>query len=125
LPFYAILRAIPDKLLGVVAMFSSILILFAMPWLDGARVRSMRFRPLSKFFFWVFVINGLFLGYLGQRSPDDILAFGWTALTYAQISTFMYFAYFLLIMPLVSRMETTKPVPTSIAAAVLDANKKG
>jgi quinol-cytochrome oxidoreductase complex cytochrome b subunit len=125
LPFYAILRAIPDKLLGIVAMFGSIMILFAMPWLDGARIRSMRFRPLSKFFFWIFVVNGLFLGYLGQISPDDILAFGWTALTYAQIATFYYFAYFLVVMPLVSRMETTKPVPTSIAAAVLDANKKG
>ena len=124
LPFYAILRAIPDKLLGVIAMFSSILILFAMPWLDGARIRSMRFRPLSQFFFWIFVVNTLFLGYLGQLSPDDILGFGWTALTFAQISTFIYFAHFLLVMPLVSRMETTKPVPISIAAAVLDANKK-
>ncbi len=125
LPFYAILRAIPDKLLGVVAMFSSILILFAMPWLDGSRVRSMRFRPLSKFFFWLFVVNGIFLGYLGQRSPDDVLALGVTALVYAQFATTFYFAYFLVIMPLVSRMETTKPVPTSIAAAVLEANKKG
>ena len=124
LPFYAILRAIPDKLLGVIAMFSSILILFAMPWLDGARIRSMRFRPLSQFFFWIFVVNTLFLGYLGQLSPDDILGFGWTALTFAQISTFIYFAHFLLIIPLVSRMETTKSVPISIAAAVLDANKK-
>jgi len=125
LPFYAILRAIPDKLMGVVAMFSSILILFAMPWLDGARIRSMRFRPLSKFFFWLFVMNGLFLGYLGQLPTDQIVALGIDALTFAQVATVFYFAYFIVIMPLASRTETTKPVPTSIAAAVLDANKKG
>ena len=125
LPFYAILRAIPDKLMGVVAMFSSILILFAMPWLDGARIRSMRFRPLSKFFFWLFVMNGLFLGYLGQLPTDQIVVLGIDALTFAQVATVFYFAYFIVIMPLASRTETTKPVPTSIAAAVLDANKKG
>jgi ubiquinol-cytochrome c reductase cytochrome b/c1 subunit len=124
LPFYAILRAIPNEFLGVVAMFASILILFAMPWLDGAKIRSMRFRPLSKFFFWLFVTNGVFLGYLGQRAPDDIIALGISALTFAQFATAFYFAYFILIMPMVSRMETTKPVPTSIAASVLEANKK-
>lgn len=125
LPFYAILRAVPDKLLGVVAMFASILVLFAMPWLDGSRIRSMRFRPLSQFFFWLFVVNGLFLGYLGQKAPDDVIALGITALGFAQFATLFYFAYFFVVMPLVSRMETTKPVPTSIAAAVLEANKKG
>ena len=105
-------------------MFSSILILFAMPWLDGARIRSMRFRPLSKFFFWLFVVNGLFLGYLGQIPTDQIVAMGVDALTFARFATLYYFAYFIVVMPLVSRMETTKPVPVSIAAAVLDANKK-
>ncbi|MCL4170594.1 UNVERIFIED_CONTAM: hypothetical protein GTU68_064570, partial [Idotea baltica] len=125
LPFYAILRAIPDTLMGVVAMFGSILILFAMPWLDGSRVRSMRFRPMSKFFFWLFVVNGLFLGYLGQRSPEDIIALGLDTTFYSRVAMVYYFGYFLVVMPLVSRLETTKPVPTSIAAAVLEANKKG
>jgi quinol-cytochrome oxidoreductase complex cytochrome b subunit len=99
--------------------------MFAMPWLDGSRIRSMRFRPLSKIFFWIFVINGLFLGYLGSISPDEILWFGFEAIVYAQISTLYYFAYFCVIIPVVSRMETTLPVPTSIAASVLEANRKG
>ncbi len=129
LPFYAILRAIPNEFLGVMAMFASILILFAMPWLDGSRIRSMRFRPLSQIFFWVFVINGLILGYFGQRLPDDVLLnlFGMdlTVTHFSRLSLAYYFGYFVVIMPVVSRMETTLPVPTSIAQSVLDANKKG
>ena len=125
LPFYAILRAIPNELVGVVAMFASILILFAMPWLDGSRIRSLRFRPLSQFFFWIFAVNGLFLGYLGQKAPDDILLASFTVTDFSRVSLAYYFGYFLVVMPLVSRMETTKPIPTSIAAAVLEANKKG
>lgn len=128
LPFYAILRAIPDKLLGVVAMFAAILILFALPWLDGSKIRSAAFRPLTKFFFWIFLVNGLFLGYLGAKSPDLVMlevgSVQVTALFFAQVSTFYYFAYFLIILPVVSRMETTKPVPESIAQAVL-AKQKG
>ncbi|WP_138380290.1 cytochrome b [Luteithermobacter gelatinilyticus] len=128
LPFYAILRAIPDKLLGVVAMFASILILFALPWLDGSKVRSATFRPLTKFFFWLFVINGLFLGFLGAKSPDEVLlhvgSVEVTVLTFAQFATAFYFAYFLILLPIISRTETTKPLPTSIAEAVL-AKKKG
>ncbi|MDG1727904.1 MAG: cytochrome b N-terminal domain-containing protein [Emcibacteraceae bacterium] len=125
LPFYAILRAIPNELIGVVAMFASILILFAMPWLDASRIRSLRFRPLSQFFFWIFAVNGLFLGYLGQKAPDDILFASFNVTDFSRVSLAYYFGYFLVVMPLVSRMETTKPIPTSIAAAVLDANKKG
>ncbi|MDA9552975.1 cytochrome b N-terminal domain-containing protein [Emcibacteraceae bacterium] len=125
LPFYAILRAIPNELIGVVAMFASILILFAMPWLDASRIRSMRFRPLSQFFFWIFVVNGLFLGFLGQKAPDDILLASFNVTDFSRVSLAYYFGYFLVVMPLVSRMETTKPIPTSIAAAVLEANKKG
>ncbi|MDG1021066.1 MAG: cytochrome b N-terminal domain-containing protein [Emcibacteraceae bacterium] len=125
LPFYAILRAIPNELIGVVAMFASILILFAMPWLDASRIRSLRFRPLSQFFFWIFAVNGLFLGYLGQKAPDDILLASFNVTDFSRVSLAYYFGYFLVVMPLVSRMETTKPIPTSIAAAVLDANKKG
>jgi len=125
LPFYAILRAIPNELIGVVAMFASILILFAMPWLDASRIRSLRFRPLSQFFFWIFAVNGLFLGYLGQKAPDDILLASFNVTDFSRVSLAYYFGYFLVVMPLVSRMETTKPIPTSIAAAVLEANKKG
>lgn len=125
LPFYAILRAIPNELIGVVAMFASILILFAMPWLDASRIRSLRFRPLSQFFFWIFAVNGLFLGYLGQKAPDDILFASFNVTDFSRVSLAYYFGYFLVVMPLVSRMETTKPIPTSIAAAVLEANKKG
>jgi quinol-cytochrome oxidoreductase complex cytochrome b subunit len=124
-PFYAILRAIPNELIGVVAMFASILILFAMPWLDASRIRSLRFRPLSQFFFWIFAVNGLFLGYLGQKAPDDILLASFNVTDFSRVSLAYYFGYFLVVMPLVSRMETTKPIPTSIAAAVLEANKKG
>jgi quinol-cytochrome oxidoreductase complex cytochrome b subunit len=120
LPFYAILRAIPNELIGVVAMFASILILFAMPWLDASRIRSLRFRPLSQF-----SVNGLFLGYLGQKAPDDILLASFNVTDFSRVSLAYYFGYFLVVMPLVSRMETTKPIPTSIAAAVLEANKKG
>ena len=70
LPFYAILRAIPSKLFGVIAMFGSIIILFFVPWLDTSRVRSARFRPIYKWFFWLFVLNCLVLGYLGAKSPE-------------------------------------------------------
>jgi len=70
LPFYAILRAIPSKLLGVIAMVSSILVLFILPWLDTSRVRSAKFRPLYRIFFWVFVVTCLGLGYLGAKPPE-------------------------------------------------------
>src|SRR5690606_10251488 len=70
LPFYAILRAIPNKLLGVVAMFGAILILFAMPWLDRSRVRSARFRPVYKWFFWLLVIDCVVLTWVGANPPE-------------------------------------------------------
>ena len=128
LPFYTILKALPDKLLGVIAMFASILIFFVLPWLDGSKIRSAKFRPATAFFFWLFLANAIFLGYLGTKSPDEILiniGGGLDALTLGRISTVFYFAYFFVIVPLVSRMETTKPVPTSIAQSVLDARKEG
>ena len=73
LPFYAILRAVPDKLGGVVLMFGAIAILFVLPWLDTSKVRSARFRPLYKQFFWIFVVACIGLGYCGGQSPDKIL----------------------------------------------------
>ncbi len=127
LPFYAILKSMPSKLFGVLTMFSSLLIFFVLPWLDVSKVRSAKFRPATAFFFWLFVVNGLFLGYLGTVLPTKVLIHvggGVTALTLGRIATFYYFAYFLIIIPWVSRKEKTRPVPASIAQSVLDARKE-
>ncbi len=108
LPFYAILRSIPNKLAGVVAMLSSILILFALPWLDKSRVKSLSYRPLSRFFFWIFVADVLLLGYIGSQPADGALAI------VGLFATLYYFTHFLLITPLASRFESTCPLPESI-----------
>jgi len=113
LPFYAILRAIPDKLLGVIAMFGSILILFVLPWLDRHPVRSATFRPIFKIFFWVFVLNGLLLGYCGSQAAE-----GWPLIA-SRIGTFWYFFHFIVLLPLLSWVETPKPLPASISQPVL------
>ncbi len=128
LPFYTILKAVPNKLLGVIAMFASILIFFILPWLDGSKIRSAKFRPATAFFFWLFLVNAIFLGYLGTKLPSDIiihLGGGVDALTLGRIASVFYFGYFLVIVPLVSRLEATKPVPTSIVQSVLGAKKEG
>ena len=117
LPFYAILRAIPDKLLGVVAMFGSILILFALPWLDTSRVRSGTYRPIFKQFFWVFAIVCVGLGYLGSKPAEGGYVF------WARILTAYYFLHFIVILPLLGLLESPKPLPPSISDAVL-AKKK-
>jgi ubiquinol-cytochrome c reductase cytochrome b subunit len=117
LPFYAILRAIPDKLGGVVAMFGSILILFVLPWLDTSRVRSGAYRPIFKQFFWVFVLVCIGLGYLGSKPPDGAYVF------WARILTAYYFIHFIVILPLLGLFESPKPLPPSISDAVL-AKKK-
>jgi ubiquinol-cytochrome c reductase cytochrome b/c1 subunit len=113
LPFYAILRAIPNKLLGVIALFASILILVFLPWLDSSKVRSARYRPLYRQFFWIFVAVCLGLGWLGGKPAEGIYV------TLARILTFYYFAHFLIVLPLLSRFEKTKPLPNSIAESVL------
>ncbi len=113
LPFYAILRAIPSKLGGVIAMFSAIAILIFIPWLDTSRVRSAKYRPIYKWFFWLFVISCLALGYLGSKPADGIYVF------WARVFTFYYFAHFLLVMPFVGLFETPKKLPNSISEAVL------
>ena len=101
LPFYAILRSIPNKLLGVIAMFSALLILLVMPFTDLNRNRGIQFRPLSKIAFWVFVANFLILMQLGAKHVESpFIEFG-------QISTLFYFAYFLVILPLISLIENT------------------
>ena len=107
LPFYAILRAIPDKLLGVIAMFLAIAIMFALPWLDKSKVRSARFRPIYKLMFWVFFINAFVLGWVGANPPEGIYV------TIGRIATFIHFAFFLSL-PWVSKIERPSKVPTSI-----------
>ena len=88
LPFYAILRAVPDKLMGVLLMFGSIVVLFFLPWLDTMKVKSARYRPLYKIFFLFFVIFCLLLGYLGAKPPEGIYLF------LSRVSTIYYFAFF-------------------------------
>jgi ubiquinol-cytochrome c reductase cytochrome b subunit len=73
LPFYAILRAVPDKLLGVIAMFGAIAVLFVLPWLDTSRVRSMRYRPVARQFFLLFVVTCVGLGWCGAKTPDHVV----------------------------------------------------
>src|SRR5258708_14399196 len=90
LPFYAMLRSIPNKLAGVVVMFSAILILAFLPWLDTAKTRSSRYPPLAKQFFLIFVVVGGLLGYLGSQPPEVIYVIA------GRILTFWYFAYFLI-----------------------------
>jgi ubiquinol-cytochrome c reductase cytochrome b subunit len=111
LPFYAILRSIPNKLAGVLAMFASIGILFALPWLDKSKVRSANYRPLFKKFYWIFVIDAVVLGYLGGKPPEGIY------LIAGQIATLYYFFHFLVVVPVVSKIENTLPVPDSIDEA--------
>ncbi|MCL8304287.1 MULTISPECIES: cytochrome b [Pseudomonas] len=107
-PFYAILRAVPDKLFGVIAMGAAIAVLFVLPWLDRSPVRSMRYKGwLSKVFLVVFCIAFVILGVLGVLAPTP----GRTLLS--QVCTVLYFAYFLL-MPFYTRLEKTKPVPERV-----------
>jgi len=113
LPFYAILRAIPNKLMGVIALFASIAILAFLPWLDRSPVKSAKYRPTYRFFFWVFVVICIGLGWLGSQEPTE----GLTLI--ARFLTVGYFGFFLIIMPLLSFTEKTKPIPASIADAVL------
>ncbi len=113
LPFYAILRAVPDKLLGVVLMFAAVFILFILPWLDRHPVRSAKFRPIYRQFFWLFFLNCLLLGWIGMKPPEGIY------LTIGRLATVYYFLFFLVILPVLSRYESVRPLPRSIAEAVL------
>jgi ubiquinol-cytochrome c reductase cytochrome b/c1 subunit len=115
LPYYAILRAIPNKLLGVIAMFSSILILVFVPWLDTSRVRSAKYRPVYKWFFWLFIISVVALGYLGSKPPEGAYVY------WARVFTTYYFLHFLVVMPIVGVMETPSLLPRSITESVLGA----
>jgi ubiquinol-cytochrome c reductase cytochrome b subunit len=122
-PFYAMLRSIPQKLGGVVVLATAILVLFFVPWLDSSKVRSLRFRPTMRIFFWVFAVDCVLLGVVGSKSADAILHLSYgISIPYLWIGRFAtayYLAYFFLILPIVGRIEETKPLPDSIARSVL------
>ena len=113
LPFYAILRAVPDKLGGVLAMFGAIGVLFILPWLDRSPIRSGNFRPIFKIFFWVFLADCIALGYLGGMPAEGIYV------VLSRVATVWYFLHFLVILPLLSIIETPKPLPQSLSKSVL------
>ncbi len=119
LPYYAILRAVPDKLGGVVLMFSSILVWFALPWLDTSKVRSMKFRPVARLFFFLWCISFCVLMYCGGKPAEEPFV------TVSRVATAYYFAYFLVILPLLGRLERPLPLPESISRAVLGAKAMG
>jgi quinol-cytochrome oxidoreductase complex cytochrome b subunit len=130
LPYYAILRAIPDKLTGVIALASAIACIFALPWLDTSRVRSMRYRPQAKLYFFIFLADCLLLGLCGAHEPDeafipglsgfqlldgDITSYLWVS----RVAALYYFLYFLVITPLLGLRETPLSAPESISSPVL------
>lgn len=107
-PFYAILRAVPDKLFGVLAMGAATLIFFLLPWLDRSPVKSIRYKgPIFKTWLGLFVVSFIVLGYLGTQAPTPL--YTWMARVFSVI----YFAFFLL-MPIYSTMDKTKPVPERV-----------
>jgi ubiquinol-cytochrome c reductase cytochrome b subunit len=114
LPFYAILRSVPDKLLGVIAMFASIFVLVILPWLDTSKIRSAVFRPMYRQFYWILVIDVLLLGYMGAMPAEG------TYLLIARVATSYYFIHFLIILPILVHKEKTIPLPLSITEPVLE-----
>jgi ubiquinol-cytochrome c reductase cytochrome b/c1 subunit len=112
LPFYAILRSIPNKLLGVIALFSSVAILAFLPWLDTSRVKSARYRPLYKLSFWLFVLTCLLLGWLGSKPPEGIYVIT------SRLLTAWYFIHFIVVLPLLGVFETPRQLPNSISEAM-------
>ncbi len=113
LPFYAILRSVPDKLLGVICMFGSILVWFILPWLDTSPVRSARFRPMYRTSLILMVISMFVLGACGAHHPQGI----WVLL--GRVATAYYFIHFLVMLPLLGFIETPLPLPESISKPVL------
>jgi ubiquinol-cytochrome c reductase cytochrome b subunit len=113
LPFYAILRSVPNKLGGVTLMFASILVLFVLPWLDTSKVRSARFRPMYRPFIFVLVVALFALGEVGAHKPEGM----WVLI--GRIATIYYFFHFLVLLPVLGKLETPLPLPESIAKSVL------
>jgi ubiquinol-cytochrome c reductase cytochrome b/c1 subunit len=118
LPFYAILRAVPSKLGGVILMFSAVLILAFAPWLDTSRIRSCNYRPIYRQFFWAFIGVTLLLGWLGSQPPEGGYVIA------SQVCTAYYFAHFLIVMPLCGLFETPKKLPGSILESVTGPGKQ-
>jgi ubiquinol-cytochrome c reductase cytochrome b/c1 subunit len=113
LPFYAILRSVPNKLGGVLMMFGSIAVLFILPWLDTSPVRSARFRPIFRQAMFVLVADVVVLGLAGGRPPEGV----WVII--GQVATAYYFLHFLVLLPLLGKFEKTLPLPESISSPVL------
>ena len=118
LPFYAILRSVPDKLAGVLCMFGSILVWFVLPWLDTSPVRSARFRPIYRLMMPLLVVDMVVLGMVGHHHPEGI----WIPL--GRIFTVLYFGHFLAL-PFVGLFETPLPLPESISQPVLPTTRSG
>lgn len=116
LPFYAILRAVPDKLGGVILMGGAIMVLFFLPWLDTSKVRSMRFKPISRVFFLLWVANFFVLTWAGGMPAEE------PYVTISKIATAYYFLWFLVLLPLLGKFEKPLPLPESIAKSVLGKN---
>jgi len=113
LPFYAILRSVPNKLGGVMMMFGSIAVLFVLPWLDTSPVRSARFRPIYRQLILVLVADVLLLGVVGAHPPLGI----WILL--GRVATTYYFVHFLVILPVLGKLERPLPLPESISQPVI------
>lgn len=108
LPFYAILRAVPSKLGGVILMFSAIGVLFFLPWLDRSPVRSGNYRPWFRVAFILFIIDCLVLGYVGGMPAEE------PYITVSRLAAFYYFFHFLILLPLIAKYETPLPLPKNI-----------
>ncbi|MBS7789226.1 cytochrome b/b6 [Roseococcus sp. SDR] len=115
LPFYAILRAVPDKLGGVLLMGGAIVVLFFLPWLDTSKVRSLRFRPITRIIFMLWTINFFVLMWVGAKPAEQ------PYVLISQICTMFYFLYFLVVLPAMGRFEVVMKLPESISRAVLGA----
>ena len=113
LPFYAILRSVPNKLGGVILMFSAIAVLFVLPWLDTSPVRSTRFRPMYKPFLFLFVVSFFALGYVGGKPPEGL------NVVIGQVATAYYFLHFLVVLPVLGKLERPLPLPESIARPII------
>ena len=112
LPFYAMLRSIPNKLLGVVTMISSIAVWFLLPVLDKCKVKSGSYRPIFKIFYFVFIINFCFLTWLGGQEVREPFV------TLSRLSTLYYFSYFLIVLPILSKYEKPAVIPEAISDTV-------
>jgi len=130
LPFYAILRAVPNKLMGVILMFGAIATLFIIPWLDTSKIRSMRYRPTARLYYAIFFLTCIVLGFCGAHAPDDpvipaisgpqfldsnLNSYVWLS----RIAALYYFVYFWVITPFLGLTETPLAVPESISSPVL------